>query len=333
MPRAITALVLLAACGDGGSTLPIDAAVDAAPDVAIDARPDAPPDAPPVALGHHHYVIDSMQVPTTNAEARDFGQDINGDTTVDNQLGMVFGALNGQGFDVQISTTQQIDRGTSITLVDLRADSFTTEAGAGFAAFVGANPIPAACTGTSDLTCRHHLTGTAQFTVPTGSPTHPALAGTITAGMLTTVQGDLAMPIAAFPGAPAVVVNLLGARVVASQLSAASVLTMKIAGAVPAAEIETKLYPAMRDGFQAAILSECGATGTPPSCGCAAGSSAASWLSLFDTAPKDCAISLQEIHDSSLIQSLFAPDVTIGGQMGLSVGFKATAVAATFTAP
>jgi hypothetical protein len=34
---------------------------------------------------------------------------------------------------------------------------------------------------------------------------------------------------------------------------------------------------------------------------------------------------------NQLIQSLFAPDVTIDGQMAVSVGFQVSAVGATFT--
>ena len=53
-------------------------------------------------------------------------------------------------------------------------------------------------------------------------------------------------------------------------------------------------------------------------------------ISLFDT-NHDCAVSVTEIQNNSLIQALFAPDVTIDGQMALSVGFGVTAVGATFT--
>lgn len=328
MTRYLAAVLMLAACGDDGVT-PSDAAIDAPPDIAID----APVDAPPPPVGHHHYVIDSVQVPTSNTEARTFGQDLDGDTVVDNQLGQVLATFAGQGFEVQASTTQSVDRGTSITLLDLLANSFTTEPAATIAAFVGTNPMPAACASANDPTCRHHLTGTASFTIPTGSVTNPPLAGTITAGALSTTPGVISVPISLVPGATPVLVKLVGAKVVASQISTAKITTLKIAGAVTNAEMTTTVYPAMRDGFQAIVARDCSAVATPPTCGCAAGSDGKTWLDLFDTAPKDCAIMLQEIQDSSLVQALVAPDVTIGGQMALSFGFQASAVAATFSTP
>ena len=325
--RYLAVPMLLAACGDGGGATPIDAAVDA--------RPDAPLlDAPPPLPGHHHYVIDSILVPTNNNQARDYGQDLNGDQTIDNQLGMVLATLGSMGLDIQGTTTRSVDRGTSITLVDLFADDFTTAPAATFAAFVGANPMPAACTSASDPTCRHHLAGTATFTIVPAAPTNPALTGAVTAGTYTsTPAGLLAAPLAVFPSSPPVIVNLVGARVVATQLSTTRIMSMKIGGAITNAEMDAKVYPAMRDGVQVAIAHDCTALTSPPNCGCAAGTNGKTWIELLDAPPKDCTVTVQEIKDNSLFQSLFAPDVVIGGQMALSVGFKTTAVEAGFVAP
>ena len=56
-------------------------------------------------------------------------------------------------------------------------------------------------------------------------------------------------------------------------------------------------------------------------------------LGLFDTTPKDCMVTVDEIKNNSLIVSLLSPDVTVDGKMALSLGIKATAVKATYTAP
>ena len=53
-------------------------------------------------------------------------------------------------------------------------------------------------------------------------------------------------------------------------------------------------------------------------------------VSFFDTTP-DCNVTVTELQNNSLIQSLFAPDVTVEGQQALSFGFAFTAVDATFT--
>jgi hypothetical protein len=44
-------------------------------------------------------------------------------------------------------------------------------------------------------------------------------------------------------------------------------------------------------------------------------------------------VTVQELRDNSLIQSLFATDVMLEGQMALSVGVRVTAVAAGFAGP
>lgn len=327
MTRYLAVVLLLAACGDDNGATPIDAAIDVAIDVPL------PVDAPPPPVGHSHYVIDSVQVPTTNLEARNFGQDLDGNTTIDNQLGQVLATFAAQGFEVQAATTESVDRGTSITLLDLFANNFTTEPAATIAAFVGANPMPAACASANDPTCRHHLTGTASFTIPMASATNPPLAGTITAGALTTTAGAMAVPISIVPGAAPILVKLVGAKVVASQISAAKITTMKVGGAVTLAEMDATVYPAMRDGFQVVVAKDCNQLASPPACGCAAGSDGKNWLQLLDSAPADCQITIAEIKASALFQSLFAPDVSINGQMAISFGFQATAVAAAFVTP
>src|SRR5688572_8362629 len=158
-------VLVLAACG-GGSDGP---AVDAA----IDARPDAPPPPP----NTFRYVISKQQVPTNNNQARELGQDLNGDLTVDNQLGMVLGTFAGQGFDVQAAADRAIDRGVSIQLVELQADSFTASTlPSSFAIFQGANPSPPACIGAGDTVCRKHLAGSAIFDAA-ATPRHPPPAG------------------------------------------------------------------------------------------------------------------------------------------------------------
>lgn len=333
MRKSFVAWLVLGACGGSGA-----AGQDAPVDTKVDAPLDAPSilvDAPPPPPGHHHYVLDSISVPTSNNEARDDGQDLNGDAVVDNQFGAVLGTLAAQGFPVQPETTRGIDRGATITLADVASTDLTTDPAATFAAFVGANPMPAACTSASDLTCRHHLGGNATFTIPPAAPTNPPIAGAFTAGAFaTTTAGHLTLALSLFPDAAPVVLNLIGARVQLMSVSATKIMSAKLAGAITQAEISAKLYPAMRESFQAAVARDCSALTSPPVCGCTAGSNGRNWLALFDTgATQDCAISIAEISGNSLIQSLFAPDVTIENQQALSFGVRATAVQAGFVTP
>lgn len=104
-----------------------------------------------------------------------------------------------------------------------------------------------------------------------------------------------------------------------------------IAGALSQAEVDTKFIPALHQNAVVQVMADC--TGTiPPDCGCAAGSTGRTYLNLFDTTPKNCAISLEEVRNNTLIQSLLAPDVTIEGQTALSFGFGVSAVKAAYTA-
>src|SRR5438270_13692712 len=91
-----------------------------------DARPDSVLiDAPAVPMGpHYHFVIDHENVPTNNTEARQYGMDLNGDGTVDNQLGMVFGSLSSMGLNVQATTSTDVDKGSILMLADVQTLDF-----------------------------------------------------------------------------------------------------------------------------------------------------------------------------------------------------------------
>ncbi len=322
-------LVGVLGCGDdGGTNTPTDASPDALPD----APPDAPlVDAPPPPVGHQHYVISQLRVPTSNPEAQAFGLDLDNDQTVDNQLGMVLSTFATMGFPIQEGYSRAIDQGTSITLVDLVATDLMTAATATLALFKGTNAMPSPCNGAADLACRRHLAGTGTFTAA-ATPVHAPLAGAIIGNTLTAGPGQLTIDLV-FNGSTPVAVTLIGARVQASTISQGGIGNLILAGAISQTDITGTVIPAMRDGYAARVAVDCTALTSPPTCGCAGGSDGATYLSLFDTAPKDCAISLAEVRDNSLIQSLLAPDVTINNVNALSIGVRATAVPAGFVAP
>lgn len=71
---------------------------------------------------------------------------------------------------------------------------------------------------------------------------------------------------------------------------------------------------------------------SPPGCGCTANSTGKTDISLFDM-NHDCAISVDEVRNNSLIMSLLTPDVTLESQQCLSIGVRAHAVPAGFVAP
>jgi hypothetical protein len=270
-------------------------------------------------------VIDRQRVPTNNMEARDFGLDLNGDISVDNQLGMVLGTLSSQGFDVQGATDAAVSMGQILLLAEANVGTPTA---ATFTLYTGANPVPAPCNGATDTVCRRHLAGTGSFDLAAASAHDTPLTGTLMNGTLTAGPGSLHVPLVIFGSAP-VTVELIGARVKIEMVAGTGFAQSVIAGAVTQAELDAKVYPGIHQGATAAVAADCTTT-TPPDCGCAVGSTGRTFIQLFDTNPKNCVISIDEIKNNTLIQSLFAPDVTIGGQQALSLGFAATAVKATF---
>ncbi len=317
----------LVACGGGSSTPDAAKPIDAK---AIDAvvQPDGG-----VAMGtKHHFVVNKQFLPQNNTESRNYGLDLNGDGVIDNQFGMVIGTFAGQGINTQASVDTAIAKGTTIILATLQTTDFTSASGAGFMTYKGANPSPAPCTNTNDTVCGHHLTGSGTFDIAASTPMDPLLVGNFASGTMSTPVGVASMPLPLAFGGTMFTVELIGARVQVTAASATG-LTAILAGAIPSSQMDTKVYPAMQTGFMAEIARDCTALTSPPTCGCTSGSAGAQDISLLDTNPTDCAITVMEIKSNSLISALFAPDVTIDGQMGLSVGVKVTAVGATFTGP
>src|ERR1700733_1033370 len=181
MKRAPIVVLAIVGCGSNNAKPPDARPIDAP---AIDAPgPDGA-----VQGTHYHYVIDSETVPTTST----IGLDLDGDGIVDNHLGGLYGTLLSVGnVDVQTPVTTEIDDGLQITLIDLQTTSLATATGAGVAIYEGDDPVPAACAGDTDTTCRHQLTGSGSFGVVAN--TNPALVGDFVGGVLTAGPGDLVL--------------------------------------------------------------------------------------------------------------------------------------------
>ena len=210
--------------------------------------------------------------------------------------------------------------GTSINLLAV------TEAGS-VRGFTGVNPMPAACVGS---TCGLHLDGGATFSALDGGTT---LTGGVDAGTLLTTSVDATLPLQLrMLGSSPIVVRLRLARARLTGLSADGITSGVLAGAVTQGEIDTVLYPALVSSYAAKISRDC--VPVPPNCGCAASSSGAALLGLFDAPPRDCVVTVDELRTNSLWQALFAPDVMLpDGTMALSLGLGITAVKASFVEP
>ncbi len=313
---------------------------------------------------HTHYVANKVLVPVNNTEAREYGLDLNGDGTVDNQLGMVLGTLAGMGFDIQGTIDKAVAEGSVTLLVDYQGTDFTNSAKSGLAILLGQNPQPAACSGSADVYacktaagsactagsggctcsgCMHQLAGNASFDLAAGQMLQqlpgPTVNGTFNGG-----PGEITLQIALASAMP-ITLDLIGARAQASMISATAIGmtaggpagTMSTGGAILAGaltqdDLNNKVIPAIQQQLVPIIARDCTMLSNPPTCGCADGSTGKTILGLFDT-NHDCMVSVIEIQTNSLIMSLLAPDVTINGKPALSLGIKVTAVGATFTNP
>jgi hypothetical protein len=298
-------------------------------------------DSQPIPEGeHYHYVTNKAFVPTTNTQAREYGLDLNKDGTVDNQLGMVLSTLGSMGFDIQATIDKAVAEGSIILLVDFQTKDFSNTTAAGIQVFLGDGPTPPACmTGETynEMTktgCGHHLAPGSSFSSATG--TNAALGGKIINGTFNGGPGNLSIQIA-LGGTEAINLDLIGARAKASGISADAIGTATsggviLGGAVTKEDIDTKVIPAIQKQLGPIITRDCPTATMANNCTCMDPSTGKTILGLFDT-DKDCAVSVMEIQNNTLIMSLLSPDVTIDGKMALSLGIKATAVKATFTPP
>jgi hypothetical protein len=300
---------------------------------------------------HYAYIANKVLVPTTNTQAREYGLDLNGDKTVDNQLGMVLSTLGSMGFDIQATLDEAVAVGDIVLLADFQTKDFMNTAAAGVQIFIGDSNMvtPMACNAgemynpDTKVGCGRHLTGTGMFAVSASSPTNAALGGKIVNGTFTGGPGDLSLQIA-LGGTDAIQLDLIGARAKGSSLSADGLGTatsggIVFAGAITKTDIDTKVIPAIQVQLVELIERDCPMP-MVAGCGCAADSTGKTVLGLFDTKladgvtdGKDCAVSVDEIKNNSLIVSLLAPDVEVNGKDALSLGIKATAVKGSYTAP
>jgi hypothetical protein len=67
------------------------------------------------------YVVDRFDLPTTNAKARELGDDLDGDAVADNQLGLTFGSLASFG-NLTTHAPDMIASGALASIVQIQAD-------------------------------------------------------------------------------------------------------------------------------------------------------------------------------------------------------------------
>jgi hypothetical protein len=291
---------------------------------------------------HYGYVVSKAFVPASNDQARMYGLDLGGpktgtpDGTVDNRLGEVLGTLAGLNFDIQGTIDQAINEGSIILLVDFQTADFASAKASGLSVKIGANPMPAPCTSTTDTVCGHHLTGTGSFSIATDSPTDTLVSGKIVNGTFNGGPGNLSLQIALGTTQP-LTLSLLDARAKATGISDSG-MTVTVGGALSNNDLTTQVLPAIQGQIAGVLDGDCDPAGSrqPPSCGCKK-STTTQILNLFDGdlgTAKDCKITVEEIAGHPLIKSLLAPDIcgskSCSASDSLSIGLQVQVVKATF---
>lgn len=112
------------------------------------------------------FVVDSIRVPRNNTEARELGGDLNGDDTVDNQLGMVISTLANMG-NVTMAGDEIIAAGAISSTVEITADSFANDGSVSVTLFGIAGEGARATAGTiTDGVYETKITGTTTLHLP-----------------------------------------------------------------------------------------------------------------------------------------------------------------------
>ncbi|MDB4954330.1 MAG: hypothetical protein JWO36_1899 [Myxococcales bacterium] len=248
---------------------------------------------------HDRYAMTHQGIPASNADARAFGLDLDGDGKLDNQFGMALGAAAGPGYaDFQAASDRLLQASQVIALVDLQAANTLGPTADAWTVFLGTK------------------SGATYETDPVSPSTVP-LSGSIADKLSTVGPGDLVIPVGLF-GTPGRL-RLVGAH--ATFVANNREMHGIIGGGIPATEVMDTILPAGAAMFQQKIASDCEAGAPPPDCGCPMGSPAASMIREFDP-DHDCVITVDDLLATSWLNAVLAPDVTIDGQHALSFGIS-----------
>lgn len=302
---------------------PLDAALpDAGP---ADGGPadGGPTDGGPAA--RRTYVIDSLSQPQTSGEAAEVGVDLDGDGTVDNQLGQALASLMAAtGGDARGDLDEVVARGEVLLLIEARSASFSGDGLAEGRVLLGESPSPMPCATPEDLVCGAHLSGAGTFGVIT--PAGPLTEGTLASGRLAFGPGDAWIAVSLLGETALVPIAWAQVR---ARLGAEELDQGILAGAITDDDVDTAVLPALHAGAAAIVARDC--DGGP----CPSGSEGEAMLGLFDT-DDDGDITLEEVRANGLLASLLAPDLDLDGDGtndALSIGVGFTAVGATFSSP
>jgi hypothetical protein len=269
---------------------------------------------------YHHFVTNVVHTPSTSAEAKTYGLDIDGaaDGEVDNALGKILATLKTQNVDIQAQVTDAVNGGNLILLHSVRSDddTLTNDPSVSWKVHLGVKTAPN----------MPDFSGTGMFMVDTANdPSDAALTGSLTNGFFSGGPGSVRIQLSLTGGTP-VNVDLIGARI-ESSLTADGCMDGIVGGAITKTNLDNQIIPAVADLVQASVADDGGypcmnandtcmmspkgeaETCDPDRMLCET-STSKTILGLFDS-NKDGMITVDEIRMNSLIMAFLEPDVDL----------------------
>ena len=262
------------------------------------------------------YLVKNVILPLTRT---DYGIDVNGDNSVDNRLGLVFGALVDQGIDLSGPMQSAIASGSIVHIVNLQSTdvSFANDPAAQATWCIGVpTATPPLFDGTDNVSCAD-TSGIFIAQLSNGSFTSPSPA---TAANPVSLDLELAI------GTTHITLPVLNARLSFVADAAGHMQSGQVNGSIPHTDFMNAFPPALAAMCNASIQSD-PSSGTATSCeqvfdiGCNG----------FPGYAGDNQIEVCEVAESPIIKNLLAPDVqVVDGANSVdanSVGIGFTAIA------
>ncbi len=280
------------------------------------------------------YIVNSLYIPTTSAEAGTIGTDLDGDGNIDNKLGSIMALLMSQGTgDPNPALNLDIDQGDLVIPLRLYVDSWSGDATIMLLAYEG-----------EPTTAPPAFDGNDVVDIATGSPTDIFMCGPYGNGAVDLGPGQLLIPMPLL--SQTVFVPLQHAEVI-GPVTLTQWTDVMVGGGVTETDIDQVIIPALHAYFSDVISAD------------PTGSLATTLMDLFDgnctdvggvctgvvNGTGDCSdnvatdpnpITLMELRCNALLNSALAPDVDSdndGTDDLLSVGFRIQAVSATINTP
>ena len=245
-------------------------------------------------------VVSKLILPKSD---KDYAADLDGDGKQENQVGKLlaaFKALN-PTYDAQADINKAITEGNLLMLFDLKAKGIANDADAKLHFYLGAD---------TDSDPKNNFSGSATLKPDPKSPANLELKAKIVTRKLTAGPGEMKIPVPV--GATPTVVTLKNTTVTAT-LATTGMASGKIVGAIPQADVDGKLVPALAG----ALDSTWKKPDTSPA--------TKNILKTFDE-DKDGTISAKDLKNNAIVGLLFSADVDLNKDktkdaISMGVGF------------